>query len=504
MKRFFIIKATVAAIIGIAIFYSGPTVSVADAADYSNSSSPGNMESFKSEFAYQMAQITSEVVTCPATDVDKFKAAFAYAAAKVTAKVMPILPGSQRNEFSFDMAQITTKIIDTQNLDIEKAKTTFAYEAAQLTSKILANKDIVTGKYHVGAAPQATAKTNFTLDSSDPLLKNNAAIERKQAGKASPPPVEAQSLVNVGAVDAKTYNGLINGLSDIGKKNQHPDHKINIDGEVRYHYAFNGGSSEWDKDTSGIRTYIGFGSDIYKGWRLNGMFDIERSIENYNNKFKLARLNVTGKIRSSVLTAGAFGWTMAEGNIYDSEFEGFKMDWGDTLKYTFSLGNTDASKKTVIATARYNNLDYNLEAGVYHYRTDDSLASQNTLAALSGNYNFNDFGLGAMYLRSDLKDGKGNSSGYVLSLIYGEVKTYLPNTYSIYAKYYDQPKYTYIAHGMNGLGSTNGMQGFKGYGVGVHYTLTDNLVGGVEYFNLTDKVSGERGKTLWSELTHYF
>ncbi|MBP2662031.1 MAG: hypothetical protein H6Q69_5063 [Firmicutes bacterium] len=48
------------------------------------------------------------------------------------------------------------------------------------------------------------------------------------------------------------------------------------------------------------------------------------------------------------------------------------------------------------------------------------------------------------------------------------------------------------------------MQGVKGYGLGVSYTLAENLVAGVEYYDLTDKITGQKGKTVWTQLTHYF
>ncbi|MPN19116.1 hypothetical protein SDC9_166482 [bioreactor metagenome] len=48
------------------------------------------------------------------------------------------------------------------------------------------------------------------------------------------------------------------------------------------------------------------------------------------------------------------------------------------------------------------------------------------------------------------------------------------------------------------------MQGFKGYGIGTHYTIANNVVAGIEYFDLTDKVFGDKSQTLWCELTKYF
>jgi hypothetical protein len=143
-----------------------------------------------------------------------------------------------------------------------------------------------------------------------------------------------------------------------------------------------------------------------------------------------------------------------------------------------------------------------LEAGVYHYEADDSSKSKNTIGTFSGIYNFSNFGVGAMVLHSSQKDSRGDNNGYVLSINYGDLKPYRPRTYDIFAKYYNQPSGTYISHGMNGMG--NSMQGFKGYGVGVNYTFAENLVGGIEHYNLEDKITGEKGETWWSYVTRYF
>jgi len=97
-------------------------------------------------------------------------------------------------------------------------------------------------------------------------------------------------------------------------------------------------------------------------------------------------------------------------------------------------------------------------------------------------------------LNSSLKDSNGDNNGYVLSLNYGDLKTWRLGTYGIFAKYYDQPRGTYIEHGMNGAGGR--MQGFKGFGLGTNYTIAENFIAGIEYYALKDKVSGEKRRNL--------
>lgn len=416
-------------------------------------------EKDKEEFAYEMAQIATKFLSSPVTDVEKFKIEFAYAISTITAKVMPLIPSDQRNQFTYEMAQFTTSIINDQNLDVKKAKAQFA----RLTTKITNQID-----------------TSFTGE--------------------KPTGMQKKDTTDLVTIDPETYESLINELMQVG--NRPTDNKIKIDGEIRYHYAANSGSEEWNKDASGLRLYLGAESKINKDWRIFGMLEGQKNIKNYNNKLELSRLYIEGKMGEAKVKAGKFGYLMAEGNIYDSGFTGIKVDAGDPVKYSFSCGETEDTKETYIATARYNDFDYNLETGIYHYQLDDGTDTKNTIWNFGGNYKFNDFSIGAMYLRSSQKDSKGNNDGYVLSFNYGDLREYRPGTYNLSAKYYNQPRYTYISHGMNG--KANSMQGVKGYGLGVNYTVAKDYVVGIEYYNLKDKISGEKGKTFWTQLTHYF
>lgn len=447
--------------------------------------SKGNNESFKAEFAYEMAQITATIVASPTTNAENFKVEFSYATAKVTAKVMPIIPSDQRNEFAYEMARISTKIINDPNLNIEKAKAEFAYEIAQITTRIITNADNI-----VTVSDQKTT-----------YLRNNADIEHKTAARVNNTDTEPKVVMNPAYISPEAYTSLVDELEHVSDRSNHIDNKVNIDGEVRYHYALNSGPEQFDKTSSGIRARVGFDTAINQDWRAYGMLEGEKKLVNYNDEFKLSRLYVAGKLGGSMVTAGSFGYLMADGNIYDSGFKGVRVDFGVPIKYTLSYGDTDNTKKTSIATAWYNDFDYNLEAGVYHYQKDGA-ATNNTIWTLGGNYNFSNFGVGAMVLSSSAKDSKGDSTGYVFSLNYGDLKTWRRGTYGIFAKYYDQPLGTYIDHGMNGTGGS--MQGFKGYGLGVNYTLRENVVTGIEYYGLTDKTTGGKGDTLWSQITHYF
>jgi len=354
-----------------------------------------------------------------------------------------------------------------------------------------------------GEAQVAAQISHSNSTGSSSLLRRNDEIETATS-KINDTTINPKAIGQPTGLDQKTYDTLIDELLHVGKRSNHLDSKVNIDGEIRYHYSSNSGAERWSRDSSGIRVYLGFHTEFYPGWRVYGRMEGKQNIENYDNDFDFSRLYAAGKLGTSMLQVGAFGYLMADGNIYDSSFDGIRADFIGPVNYTVSLGKTDDTKNNAIFTALYNDFDYNLEASVYHfkYQRETVSSKSNTIWTLNGIYNFSNFSLGAMILGSNLKDSKGNNNGYVMSLKYGDSKTWRQGTYGIFAKYYNQPQYTYIAHGMNGLGGS--MQGFKGYGVGMDYTISENLVAGIEHYTLTDQIVGDKSKSWWSHLTYYF
>lgn len=405
-------------------------------------------EKLKTEIVNEVAKITEQILSSPTTNVENFKVEFAEATARVTAKVMIIVPTGQKNEFANEMSLLKTKIIMDQNLDIQEAKAEFSSTVGPLTQKTITNADI--GISNIIGTP--------------------------------------------GYISPETYAGLINELNHVVKP---VDKKVKFDGEIRYHYAANGNN----RNISGIRTDLAFVAAAHRDWLAYANLESKKNIANYDNEFTLSRIYVKGKVGKTIVTAGSFGYLMAEGNIYDSGFKGAKFDFGQDIKYTLSFGETNDTTKTYVASARYNDFDYNVEAGVYNYQVNDTLR-KNTIIVLSGNYNYSNIGIGTMILRSALKDTQGNNMGYVLNFNYGELKTWMPGSYGAFIKYYNQSAGTYIAHGMNG--TTSSLQGFKGYAVGINYALKENLVAGIEYYSLKDKISGEKNNTWWNQVSYYF
>lgn len=304
-------------------------------------------------------------------------------------------------------------------------------------------------------------------------------------------------------VDKETYEKLLRSFEKeyIVAENKKGQNKINIYAELRYHYSFeHGDKKDWNRNQSGLRLYLGVNAPINKDWSVFGVLESQKDIHNYNDKTDYNSLYVRGRIGTSFLTVGAFGYLMEEGNVYDSRFRGVRAEFGDTVKYAFAYGNTRETKQTTVFTAKYSDYDYDLRGGIYNFKTNED-SRNNTILTAGYNYYFSNFSVGILGLRASLGDASGNKNGLVLGVRYSEAMSYRPGTYEIFARYYDQARHTYIAHGMNGIGTR--MNGFKGYGIGTVYVPIKNTSVNLEYYKLKDKVSGERGNNLWLSVSYY-
>lgn len=284
---------------------------------------------------------------------------------------------------------------------------------------------------------------------------------------------------------------------------------LNVSGQIRYNYVANSAATKYSFTDSKVRARIYFDAALSpllnsesNSWYLHSMLEYQKSFlqdTKRKNSIDSSRLYIDGKTGITKVTAGTFGYILAEGNIYDSSFTGLRAEIEDnSLVYDFGYGHADAISKGYIASVRYDNYDYRLGAGVY--RLEDNNRRLNTISTISGTYLFDTFDLGVMYLHSS--SSFGNQKGYVYTINKGKVKTWVPGTYNLFLKYYNQPSNTYVAHTMLGVGTR--MNGFKGYGIGGYYTLISDLVLGLEYYDLVDKETSDRGRTLWGQVTYYF
>ena len=284
------------------------------------------------------------------------------------------------------------------------------------------------------------------------------------------------------------------------------DAKYSFAGEARFSYSDNSGSDTNLYRQSRLRVRLYGKARLNNDWSILGMVEANKYFLNNDHGetdwFNFDRYYLQGKTGATSLDIGRFGYNIAEGNIYDTSFNGISASLGNAVKYTFIAGQTDGDAETYGLTAKYTDYDYDIEAGFHQFGEDKWNRSGRTIMHVGTNYYFDNFRLGIIYLHSDLADAEGNKEGYVGTLAYGKLKTWVKGTYEFQAKYYHQPVGTYITHTMSGLGGS--LDGFKGPGLFFYYTLDTNIVAGIEYYHLRDLLSDEKGNTLWGRVSYYF
>ena len=293
---------------------------------------------------------------------------------------------------------------------------------------------------------------------------------------------------------------------------------VKITGEVRYHYQDNSGDA--DGYSTKLRSRIWMTGQINDDWKYTGMLENNENLKNDAGEetVKFQRAYVNGKIGGVAVQAGRYNNKLAEGNVYDTRFDGVQLSYGKDVKLTAGYGKATPSSfvraqsgETWYAdlSGKVGSLD--LGAGYYGFKDVEVKAFGATVAtneddniwAVKANYNFGqDFQLGAMYLKGDDMNTNLDDDGYVVTASYKGAKASKVGSWGLVAKYYDQGATTYADHTMNGL--ADDMLGFKGYSVFANYTFAKNIVGQVEYYDLKDKVTDLKAKTLWSQVVFTF
>ena len=272
-------------------------------------------------------------------------------------------------------------------------------------------------------------------------------------------------------------------------------------GELRYNYVDHSGDDPYNFFDSRVRLRLYVEQPLDDNWTLYGMGEGNKSWYRDVKHFSLERLYISGQYKELQVTGGRFGEFYADGNVYDGRIDGIRLSGGDKVKLTGEYGKLRDDQKVTALVATYNQPRYDAEAGLYILDKLKGYGST-TIGSLGGMYYIGNFGVGAMYLCSSRTSITGGAGGYVVTLKYGRNRSWVPGTYEIFAKYYSQPESTYISHTMVGLADY--MRGFQGFGVGWYYTLAENIIYGIEYYDLEEKGSGKKGRSLWNHVSLFF
>ena len=297
---------------------------------------------------------------------------------------------------------------------------------------------------------------------------------------------------------------------------------VKITGEARYRYFHSkkntlgdNGNSSFETD---LRTRLTLTGDINENWHYTGMFE---NIENFgsnegateDNKFKRAYLE--GNIGSVAVKAGRYDAYMAEGLVLDTDGDsvnGLQLDLGKgklsgTAMYGKLTDDTDA--KYYGLSMQYSSTPIGIHGGYYRLKSDDWGVDWSNnkpsiwnagLDGTIGTVNFT-----ADYLKGNTDNLDGDSTGYALGVSWGEADPEAVGSVTVFANYYNQPRTTFFAHTTDAATFDDTLTGFKGYGVGVGYTIMKNAVATLQYFDTKEKGGeGRKDQRIWSDITITF
>ena len=338
---------------------------------------------------------------------------------------------------------------------------------------------------------------------------------------------------------------------------------VRITGQVRARY-YNSTFDSAKGDDMGNQYKSDLRSRLYLTAEVNDTWNYVNLLEN-THKFAGNDFNVTkagtglssednegtawqrsyldGRLGGAKVQAGRFGLFLADGNVYDTRFDGINVTYGKkvrvgayygrptnqnamigdylngtgVIKYDKAWGVNAAGDiaKNLTLSAGYDKFQnpyvYSEKAENTTWNVDDNGIWNAGLA-----YNTDKWGASFIYMRSNVQDeltygGDAAKGGFVVTANFMGAKASKPGSYGFTAKYYNQGAGTAVAHTMDGeagyfnrLGSdTNGfygIEGFKGYSLVAAYTVAKNMVADVEWYDLKGRESDATAKTLWTQL----
>ena len=281
--------------------------------------------------------------------------------------------------------------------------------------------------------------------------------------------------------------------------------RFKLDGAARFDAGqHNGPQSIGSRSRLRLRLYPDYNID--NNWHLLGMVEMEKILHGKRGSKDgnpvLDRYYLEGFTGITLWDIGAFGSTMAEGNIYDSKFTGIRARVGDPVEYTFEAGETRPAHRAYNFKASYHTADRQLFEGGFYYFSPVYEGNSRHIYMLNYRRPIGVLDFGAMYLRGDGRGPADNGNGFILSLSMGKESSWRPGAQMGYLKYYHQPASTYVEHTMNGMADY--MHGFRGWGLGYSYTLAKDWMLNIEVDRLQDLMTHDYNNTIWGSITYFF
>ncbi len=314
-----------------------------------------------------------------------------------------------------------------------------------------------------------------------------------------------RELRNRGMIEDGTLLTDMKPSSEASDERKDEDRKYKFSAELRYNYVKHSGSPRWDWRDSCLRARLFLEAKLNDKWHAYGMGEINHHFLSHHKQddwLENRRIYVRGMMGDAIVTAGMYGLELGEGNIYSSTAKGVTVNWGDRPEFKASAGETKADGKFASYGVAMKRDPVFYGAAVHLFDKDDWDHQKRII--WDGYYNYNlkpDLQAGLMLLGADKSFGDGKHMGFVAKLVRGRIKSWIRGSQEWDLRYYYQPSGTYIVHTMSGLADY--MTGFRGLGFQYQYTLVPNIVLNAEYYDLKELATGDRGRTLWLDVTWF-
>ena len=323
---------------------------------------------------------------------------------------------------------------------------------------------------------------------------------------------------------------------------------VKLTGELRYHYK---NINDTNKDGSkspdyehNLRSRIWFTGAVNDDWNYVGMLENNHSLkhDDTNSYAKIISSNgddggenthfqrayLEGRLGGLNVSAGRQDFTIADGNLWDNQYDGINLAYGSKVKLSGfygrptndedflydkfwgvnvagSVGQLDLNAgytKFTNSKAAVADLDEDFAAGLTAQGAQNNdVLNNNGILNVGAVYNFGDIAtLGAVYLKSNL-DTSYSTSGWVATATYKGAEADRPHSYGFVAKYYNQGAGTAINHTMDGHYY---LEGTKGYSLGANYTFAKNIVGNAVWYDTKSKETDAKSQVIWTELDFTF
>ena len=295
---------------------------------------------------------------------------------------------------------------------------------------------------------------------------------------------------------------------------------VKITGQFRYAYEsrkYDGVKSHNNK----IRSRIFFNGKVNDTWTYTGMIqnDYEIGDGTLGEGTNFQRAFLTGRLGGVKTVAGRMNKArLSGGDMYGTRFDGLDFTYGKKVKINAFYGKpTDATRLKINGTKP----DYyygvnvgadlgktlNLFVGYDEAKLDSNGDGKDKIFDVGFKWNFvKDANLGATYLHSKLdgRDPEAKKNGFIVEANYGGAKANKVGSWGIGVKYYQLGAGNFVHNAWESINSPYNAamfrQGMKGWYAVAKYTLAKNMVADIEYWDLKNRVSNAKNKTLFTAL----